>query len=75
MYIEMLHYSNGNTEVFVNDKNLFSDQVFMLPLLMLTVESVKSKCVESLKSLHTIFQTYLDQMMVKFDQNCMVRTG
>ena len=28
----------------------------------------------SRKSLHTIFDKYLDQMLVKFEQNCMIRT-
>ena len=28
----------------------------------------------SLKSLHTLFGKYLDNMMVKFEQNLMVRT-
>ena len=39
---------------------------FMLPLLMLTFGS--------LKSLHTLFDKYLDHMLVKFEQNRMVRT-
>ena len=38
----------------------------MLPLLMLTLEV--------LKSLHTLFDEYLDHMLVKFEQNRMVRT-
>ena len=29
--------------------------------------------IGSLKSLHTLFDKYLDQMLVKFEQNCMVR--
>ena len=36
---------------------------FMLPLLMLTF-----------KSLHTLFDKYLDHILVKFEQNRMVRT-
>ena len=30
--------------------------------------------IGSLKSLHTLFAKYLDHMMVKFEQNRMVRT-
>ena len=39
---------------------------FILPLLMLTLEV--------LKSLHTLFDKYLDHMLVKFEQKSMVRT-
>ena len=38
----------------------------MLPLLMLTLES--------LKPLKTLFDKYLDRMLVTFEQNRMVRT-
>ena len=37
---------------------------FMLPLLILTF---------SLKSLHTLFDKYLDHMLVEFEQNRMVQ--
>ena len=30
--------------------------------------------IGSLKSLHTLFDKYLDHMLVKYDQNCMVQT-
>ena len=30
--------------------------------------------IGSLKSLHTLFDTYFDHMLVKFEQNCMVQT-
>ena len=30
--------------------------------------------IGSLKSLHILFDKYLDHMLVKFEQNCMVRT-
>ena len=30
--------------------------------------------IGSLKSLHTLFDTYLDQMLVKFEQNRILRT-
>ena len=39
---------------------------FMLPLL--------DADIGSLKSLHTLFDTYVDQMLVEFEQNRMVRT-
>ena len=39
---------------------------FILPLLILDIES--------LKSLHTLFYKYLDHMLVEFKQNRMVRT-
>ena len=38
----------------------------MLPLQMLTLKDKKS--------LHTLFDKYLDHMLVKFEQNRMVRT-
>ena len=44
----------------------FSIEHFMLPSLMLTLGS--------LKSLHTSFDKYLDHMLVKFEQNRIVRT-
>ena len=40
---------------------------FMLPLIADTN-------IESLKSLHTLFDKYLDHMLVKFEQNLMIRT-
>ena len=30
--------------------------------------------IRNLKSLHTLFDKYLNHMRVKFEQNCMVRT-
>ena len=48
-------------------KNDFLIGYFMLPLLMLTLEGQKS--------LHTLFEKYLDHMLVKFEQNHMVRTN
>ena len=30
--------------------------------------------IGSLKCLHTLFDKYLDHMLVEFEQNCMVRT-
>ena len=39
---------------------------FMLP--------IADADIENLKSLHTLFDKYLDHMLVKFEQNHMVRT-
>ena len=44
---------------------------FMLPLLMLTPGGAD---IESLKSFHTIFDMYLDHILVKFKQNRVVQT-
>ena len=30
--------------------------------------------IGSLKSLHTLFDKYLDHMLVKYEQNCVVQT-
>ena len=38
---------------------------FILPLLI--------AAIGSLKSLHALFDKYLDHTLVKFEQNCMVR--
>ena len=50
-------------------KSDFSDGLFMLSMLMpwmLTSEVFKSR--------HTLFDTYLDQMLVEFELNRMART-
>ena len=47
-------------------KNWFSDGVFYV--------TIADTDIESLKSLHTLFDKYLDQMLVKFEQNRMVWT-
>ena len=36
--------------------------------------TVANADIESLKSLHTLFDKYLDHMLVKFEQNCMIQT-
>ena len=44
----------------------FSDRVFYV--------TIADAEIGSLKSLHTLFDKYLDHMLVKFEQNRMVRT-
>ena len=36
--------------------------------------TVANADIGSLKSLHTLFEKYLDYMLVKFEQNCVVQT-
>ena len=43
-------------------KNWFSDRVFY----------IADTDIENLKSLYTLFDMYLDHMLVKFEQNRMV---
>ena len=47
-------------------KNWFSDRISYITSAYADIGS--------LKSLHTLFGMYLDYILVKFDQNCMVRT-
>ena len=47
-------------------KNWISNRAFYL--------TIADADIGSLKSLHTLFDKYLDHMLVKFEQNCMVRT-
>ena len=47
-------------------KNWFSGQAFYV--------TIADADIGSLKSLHTLFDKYLDHMLVEFDHNCMVRT-
>ena len=44
-----------------------------LPLKLFRA-TVANADIESLKSLHTLFDTYLDHMLVKFEQNCISQT-
>ena len=46
--------------------NWFSDWAFYI--------TIADDDTGSLKSLHTLFDKYLDQMLVKFEQNRIVRT-
>ena len=47
-------------------KNWFSAQVFYV--------TIADADIGSRKSLHTLFDKYLDRILVKFEQNRMVRT-
>ena len=47
-------------------KNLFSDRAFYV--------IIADADIRSLKSLHILFDKYLDLMLVKFEQNPMVQT-
>ena len=47
-------------------QKMISDRVFYI--------TIADADIGSLKSIHTLFGKYLDRMLVKFDQNRMVRT-
>ena len=60
--------SNGNTEEFewqTYYKHLFSDRAFYV--------TIADADIGRLKSLYTLFDKYLDHMLVKFEQNRIVR--
>ena len=61
--------SNGNIKYPIG-KLIFAVN---LPLKLFPA-SVAIADIGSLKSLHTLFVKYLDHMLVKFEQNCMVQT-
>ena len=54
-----------NFNIKFTAKNDFLIEHFMLPVLML-------KIIGNLKSFRTLFDKYLDHMLVKFEQNRMV---
>ena len=65
----MLDRCNGSREEFswqICCKNWFSDRIFYV--------TITDADIGSLKSLNTLFDKYLDHMLVKFEQNRMVRT-
>ena len=53
---------------FTLSKNWFSSRVFYITI------DIANADIGSLKSLHTLFDKYLDHMLVEFEQNRMVRT-
>ena len=71
MYGETLdvNISNGNVK-YPSGKSIFAVN---LPLKLFTA-TVANADIGSQKSLHTLFDTYLDHMLVEFEQNCMVQT-
>ena len=49
----------------IHFKNVFSDRIFYA--------SITVADIVSLKSLHTLFDKYLDHMLFKFEQNRVLR--
>ena len=69
MYEEILdNISNGNIKGPVG-KSIFAEN---LPLQLFRA-TIANADTENLKSLHTLFDTYLDHMLAKFKLNCIVR--
>ena len=62
--------SNGNIKYRIG-KSFFAVN---LPL-KLSPATVANADIGSLRSLHTLFVKYLDHMLVKFEENCMVQTS
>ena len=58
-----------------NIKYPIGKSIFAVHLLLkLSPATVANAYIGSLNSLHTLFDKYLDNMLVKFEQNCMVQT-
>ena len=68
LYTSNTSISNGNINSPIG-KPLFAVNL-PLKLFRATVDNADTK---SLESLHTLFDMYLDHMLVKFEQNPMVR--
>ena len=71
LFASKVSISYGSTETFWWDiycKNLFSDRAFYVTIIIADTD------IGSLKSLHTLFDKYFDHMLVKIEQNRMVRT-
>ena len=69
LYTSDVSISNGSREEYwpqIYCKNWFSDRVSYI--------TIADADIGSLKSLHILFDKYLDHMLVKFEQNCMVGT-
>ena len=60
---------NGNIKYSI-EKLIFAVN---LPL-KLSPTTVANVDIGSLKSLHTLFDKYLDHVLVKYEQNCIVQT-
>ena len=67
-YTSDVSVSNGNIKGLVG-KSIFAEN---LPL-QLFHSTVANADTESLRPLHTLFDTYLDHMLAKFEPNCVVR--
>ena len=63
--------SISNCNIKIPDRKINFVVNVLLKLFPVTVANAD---IESLKSLHTSFYKYLDHMLVKYEQNCMVRT-
>ena len=58
-----------------NIKYPIGKSIFAVNLpLKLSPTTAANADIGSLRSLHTLFDKYLDHMLVKFEQNCMVQT-
>ena len=64
LYTSNVSISIGSREIYC--KNWFSDRVLYI--------TISNADIWSLKSLHALFDKYLDHMLVTFEQSCMVRT-
>ena len=64
-----VNISNGNVK-YPSGKSIFAVNL----LLKLFPATVANADIGSQKSLHTLFDTYLNHRLVKFEQNCMVQT-
>ena len=64
--VSISYFSTEQFEWQIYCKNWFSDRAFYV--------IIADADNESLKSLHTLFDKYLDHMLVKFEQTGIVRT-
>ena len=69
LYTSNVSISNGNMK-YPLGKSIFAVNL-PLKLFPTTIANVD---IGSLKSLHSLFDKYLDHMLVKFEQNCMIQT-
>ena len=68
-YTSKFSISNGNI------KHLIGKSIFAVNVPFKLFPAIDANAdIRSLKSLHTLFNKYLDHKLVKFQQNCMVQT-
>ena len=70
LYTSNVSISNGDIK-YVSGKSIFA---VTLSLKFFTATVIANADIKSLNSLHILFYKYLDHMLVKFEQNCMVQT-